>query len=318
MEKRINLFLTKKSKENYAKLLDDPDYLRKYNLVKEIVVENINQLQKMVPKIPKYSYIKFNSIKSDYKLSLVPELKDNPHLIKYFRGYQINNLKIYYASESDSEIPKIYLDIIAYFSTQKPGKIYIYDYHSPRMIGTKYGFNITSGLTYGDIVVVSRSEELPRLLIHELIHFYEIIKPADHPAETHNFCNMSPTDSFFEAKTEALAIIYNILFFEPNEFQKLLIDELLFSVYQTSKILEIAGFKDYSSFLGECPSPMNYKIPYFSYLFLRSIFLFNLGDFLRNPNRPNSKPSPILIELLNDYLKMKKNNYMGYNLIDYK
>jgi hypothetical protein len=38
--------LTKKSKENYVKLLDDPDYLRKYNLVKEIVEPNIIQLQK--------------------------------------------------------------------------------------------------------------------------------------------------------------------------------------------------------------------------------------------------------------------------------
>jgi len=310
--------LTKKSKENYAKLLDDPDYLRKFNLVKEIVEPCIPQLQKMVPKIPKYTITNFITSKQDFDLSLVPELKDNPHLISYFKGYQIDNLKIYYASESQGEIPKIYLDIIAYFNTQKPGNIYIYDYHSPRMIGTKYGFNVTSGLTYRDIVVVSRSEELPRLLIHELIHFYNIIKPADHPAEKVNYCNMSPADSFFEAKTEALAIIYNILFFDSKNLQKLLIDELLFSVYQTSKILEIAGFKDYSSFEGNCLSPMNYKIPYFSYLFLRSIFLFNLADFLKNPNRPNTKVSPIFIELLNNYLKMKKNNYMGYNLIDYK
>lgn len=310
--------LTKKSKENYKKLLDDPDYLRKYNLVKSIVESNMETIKKMVPKIPKYEVIKFNSNKADFNLSLVPELKDNPNLIKYFQGYQIENLKVYYSSDSPGEIPKIYLDIIAYFSKSNPksGRIYIYNYHSPRMIGTKYGFNMTSGLTYRDMVVVSRNEELPRLLIHELIHFYEIIKPADHPAETHNFCNMSPADSFFEAKTEALAIIYNILFFEPS--QKYLIDELLFSVYQTSKILEIAGFKDYQSFNTVCSSPMNYKIPYFSYLFLRSIFLFNLADFLKNPNRPNKEPSIIFIDLLNNYLKMEKNNYMGYNLIDYK
>jgi hypothetical protein len=312
--------LTKKSKENYIELLDDPDYLRKFNLVKSIVEPNIQTIKRMTPKIPKYNVTKFNSTKSDFDLSLVPELKDNPNLIKYFQGYQIENLKIYYSSDFPGEIPKIYLDIIAYFakSNPKPGRIYIYNYYSPRMIGTKYGFNITSGLTYRDMVVVSRNEELPRLLIHELIHFYEIIKPVDHPTETHNFCNMSPADSFFEAKTEALAILYNILFFEHGSLaSKYLIDELLFSVYQTSKILEMAGFKDYNSFNSFCSSPMNYKIPYFSYLFLRSIFLFNLADFLRNPNRPNKEPPLIFIELLNTYLKMEKNNYMGYNLIDY-
>jgi hypothetical protein len=316
--------LTKKSKENYAKLLDDPNYLQKYNLVKQIVSPNIETIKRMIPVIPKYNFTKFSIQKSDFDLSLVPELRDYPNLIKYFQGYQIgnlaSNLKIYYSSDSPGEIPKIYLDIIAFFERYKPksGRIYIYNYHSPRMIGTKYGFNITSGLTYKDIVVVSRNEELPRLLIHELIHFYEIIKPVDHPAETHNFCNISPADSFFEAKTEALAILYNILFFESKNFEKYLIDELLFSVYQTSKILEIAGFKDYNSFKSNCLSPMNYKIPYFSYLFLRSIFLFNLADFLRNPNRPNTRVSPIFIDLLNEYLNIPKNNYMGYNLIDYQ
>lgn len=319
MDKKINVFLTKKSKENYAKLLDDPDYLRKYNLVKGIVEPNLSQLQKMVPKIPNYTITKFDIQKSDFDLSLVPELRDKPHLINYFHGYNLNNLKIYYSSDSQGEIPNIYLDIIAYFENgkSKPGRIYIYNYHSPRMINTQYGFNVTSGLTYRDIVVVSRREELPRLLIHELIHFYEIIKPVDHPAETHNYCNMSPADSFFEAKTEALAIIYNILFFESKNFQKYLIDELLFSVYQTSKIMELAGFHDYSSFVGSCQNPMNYKIPYFSYLFLRSIFLLNLSDFLRNPERPNKKVPEVFIILLNDYLKIKKNNYMGYNLIDF-
>lgn len=312
--------LTKKSKENYANLLNDPNYLKKYKIVKEIVEPNIDKLRQLAPIIPKYSYSKFKIDKNDFDFSLVPELKDNPNLIKYFRGYQINNLKIFYSSDFDKEIPKIYLDIIAYFDSKiknKKGKLYIYDYHSPRMIGTKYGFNMTSGLTYKDIVVVSRSEELPRLLIHELIHFYNIIIPVDHPTDIHNFCNASSVDSFFEAKTEALAIIYNILFFESKNFEKILIDELLFSLYQTAKILEIAGFNSYESIAGQCSSPMNYKIPYFSYLFLRSLFLYNLSDFIKNPNKPNPNVSPVLIPILDDYIKLKKNNYMGYNLIDY-
>jgi hypothetical protein len=312
--------LTEKSKENYEKILDDPNYLSKFKIIKSIVSPNIETLKKMVPVIPKYNYSLFPASIEDFDLSLVPELKDNPNLIKYFQGYKLNNLKVFYSSDKNQKIPEIYLQIIAFFdkNRNKTGKIYIYDYHSPRAINLKYGFDVTSGLTYRDIVVVSRTEETVRLLIHELIHFYEIITPADSLYDTHNYCNVSPADSFFEAKTEALAIIYNILFFEPIKFEKLLIDELLFSVYQASKILEIAGFNSYQSFISGCSKPMNFKIPYFSYLFLRSIFLFNLKDFLKNPNKPNSEVSPYLIEILNDYIKMKKNDYMGYNLIDYK
>ncbi len=93
-----------------------------------------------------------------------------------------------------------------------------------------------------DYIVIYRMEELKKVLIHELIHLYNLhgfMSPSN--IEINNFIkSTNPRFSIFEAYTETLAVlIYTYYYSKKNneDFERLINEQLNFSFLQSAKIL---------------------------------------------------------------------------------
>ena len=108
--------------------------------------------------------------------------------------------------------------------------------------------NINSGSCIaGEIVLIWRLEELYKVLIHELIHFYDL----DFHSNNENYndiqnyimetYNVKPFDSPNESYTETLAIIIYSLFYSyysKYDFNLIIKYEIMYTFIQISKILK--------------------------------------------------------------------------------
>lgn len=189
--------------------------------------------------------------------------------------------------------------------------------------------NVSSGVTtYEGKMVISRKEELPKLLIHELIHFLGLDgnffnlnnQELFHSKETFtnynitSFCVQKNISSFvYESYTEFLSNILNCLFIGleiPNGNFSTMIETLelerLYSIYQTAKLLYYFGFDNFDSFFLDCKNKINSKnrrfftdTLYLDYTIIRSIMFFSFQEVLEIMDIKNN-----LLEIKN-----KKNNF---------
>jgi hypothetical protein len=189
--------------------------------------------------------------------------------------------------------------------------------------------NISSGVTtYQGKMVVSRKEELPKLLVHELIHFLGLDGDFFNFNHTElfnakeNFTNYNITSlcvqknisSFvYESYTEFLSNILNCLFTSleiPNGNFSTMIETLelerIYSIYQTAKLLYYFGFNNFNSFFLDCKNKLNSKnrrfftdTLYLDYTIIRSIMFFSFQEVLD------------IMDIKNNMLqiKNKKNNF---------
>lgn len=189
--------------------------------------------------------------------------------------------------------------------------------------------NISSGVTtYEGKMVISRKEELPKLLVHELIHFLGLDgnffnlnnQELFHSKETFtnynitSFCVQKNISSFvYESYTECLSNILNCLFISleiPNGDFSTMIETLeierIYSIYQTAKLLYYFGFDNFDSFFLDCKNKINSKSRrfftdtlYLDYTIIRSIMFFSFQEVLE------------IMEIKNNHLeiKNKKNNF---------
>jgi len=197
------------------------------------------------------------------------------------------------------------------------------------LMKTKGTANISSGVTtYEGKMVISRKEELPKLLIHELIHFLGLDgnffnhnnHELFHSKETFtnynitSFCVQKNISSFvYESYTEFLSNILNCLFVSleiPNGNFSVMIETLelerIYSIYQTAKLLYYFGFENFDSFFLDCKNKLNSKnrkfftdTLYLDYTIIRSIMFFSFQEVLE------------IMEIRNNHLeiKNKKNNF---------
>lgn len=120
--------------------------------------------------------------------------------------------------------------------------------------------NTNSGASLKEeYIFIWRKEEFYKVLIHELIHYFdidfyvndEIYKKLDKYSK--NVIDVNGIDRINESYTEALAIIihsvaYSVL--KNMEYNEIIANEILYSRFQAAKILSFSGCNDYVNTLG--------------------------------------------------------------------
>ena len=153
--------------------------------------------------------------------------------------------------------------------------------------------NINSGSTIkGHSIMLWRKEEIYKVLIHELIHFYGIdFYVYDKNYSTvekyldNNFC-IHGFDRPNESYTETLAILFHTMFvskYVGENLDILLWKEFVHSLIQVGKILDFYKLKsitDVQKLDSQCKSTLHQKTSVFSYYIIKSSFLLNLQNFL--------------------------------------
>lgn len=157
-----------------------------------------------------------------------------------------------------------------------------------------------------------RSEELYKVLIHELCHYFKNDE-CQHEYTLPNFhtmykiCHDSEVRSK-EAITETNAIIIHHLLksieLYDNEEQvwkcfKLMLGlDTVHAIYQSSQILKFYGFSSMNEFIGKPTNKcLKQDTSVFSYYILKSLFLFNIHNFLLAWK--NNKITNKVIDLMN-------------------
>lgn len=203
--------------------------------------------------------------------------------------------------------------------------------------------NINSGSSIMGInVMIWRKEEVHKVLIHELIHFFGF----DFHSHNHGYdelrkyvmdtYNVRVVDSPNESYTECIATIIHSLFvsfYTHKSFSDVFRYELLFTLYQVSKILSFYKMNTIDE--------LGYKIitqttSVFSYFFIKGLLLFNIDkvfDFIgqiegiKITNRISEFKE--LIQLctilskktyfvyINNIMKLNKSNNNNYNNYDF-
>lgn len=163
-------------------------------------------------------------------------------------------------------------------------------------------------------IVVYRREEAYKVLIHELLHFFNTF-PYDHDIQKcfeKHFSSVSNTINVNEALVELNALCLNcriIANLTNNPYMKLLNEEFVFSTKQVRKLLAQQNVKFENIIQNKFV--WNEKTPAFSYFVLKHIFLANmLNKTLYSINTTlNIKHNTNR----NRFIKMTKNTY-DYNI----
>tara|TARA_B100001094_G_scaffold272814_1_gene278859 strand:- start:1311 stop:2504 length:1194 start_codon:yes stop_codon:yes gene_type:complete len=274
------------------------------NIYKKTILLKKNNIER-----GKFIYNKIaNKIDKDflYKNNYSYEYKNNI--------IEINLYSIYNEIDTDNKFKKIFFRVLTFINLLNENQlnkklilnIYLTDFKkefndcilnnndNQNELGAK---NVNSGFTDGISITIFRGEEILKVLIHELIHFYDI--DITNRSETCKECklefNIKDNTKLLlnEGFVETWANILNILFimyeenketFSINLFKNKIKLEKKFCLYQTSKILLNYNFKSYNDFLNNEKklknSGLKQSTSVFSYYIAKSIYLFNIEKFL--------------------------------------
>jgi len=158
--------------------------------------------------------------------------------------------------------------------------------------------NVNSGSTYpGRSVTIWRIEEVYKVLIHELIHFYGFDFGLDHPSYDKLSKTLDQTidlegpDSINETYTETLATIINSLFcanYATNfgdleqiqeKFESIISIEKYFLIWQVAKIINIYGGESMKELLDNKITLIQ-TTSVRSYYVYKLLMMFNLEDLV--------------------------------------
>ena len=174
-----------------------------------------------------------------------------------------------------------------------------------------------------------RKEELPKVLVHELVHSLSLEKYGNYrliEEYIYNNFDIKRNNRFnmFENYVELIAEFLNICLTmiengkkDLKTFNNLLDLECKHCLFQVGKILNYFGYKKWSDFYVKNIKEDNKSSRYlqksnvFSYFILRSLVMFNIVDFINLCKRSNKKHFlkqdfqceellPIIIKSLND------------------
>jgi len=148
--------------------------------------------------------------------------------------------------------------------------------------------NVNSGATTkGLLITIWRKEEFYKVLIHELIHYFDldfyvtdsIYKKIDEHMQ--NIVTIKGVDRVNESYTEILAItIHSIVYASIMniDFNKILSLEILYSCFQFAKIFNFFGYDSYN--LEKDKIVINQSTSVWSYYIIKSMFLLNYDKML--------------------------------------
>ena len=210
-------------------------------------------------------------------------------------------------------------------------------------IGAKEVNSGCSSFTYeGNKISVWRKEELPKVLIHEIIHSLSLEKHNDYGELIEFFYKVFDLGidnklNLFECYVEIMAEIVNIFLIVHKfgkEFNKLLKLEINHCLFQVGKILNYFGYKDWNEFHRESghresknSGKYKQKSNVFSYFIFRSLIMYNINDFIDLCFDKNKKhflkqefPSIDLLNIVKKTLKDKSyiNNINKFILLNKK
>jgi hypothetical protein len=180
----------------------------------------------------------------------------------------------------------LHIDLILYMSSAKkicPGEKHttISFEHVNSGSTTTYG-----NTSYADpLIKIYRTEELVKVLFHELIHACKFDKIFDDYPK-HTFKVTRDKLLFTESITECFARIMNIILYSHiynTDFNKILNYEITFGLIQTAKILNNYGFMSIKDFLNNDVSDervIKQETSAFEYYILTTILLINVNEFL--------------------------------------
>jgi len=184
--------------------------------------------------------------------------------------------------------------------------------------------NANSGSTLaGSFVNIWRSEELEKVLFHELIHFshMDIDSSENHEVNTYLMNKFMITktshDSSLESFTESLAILLHTIYMAYKMDNFKMIDELfkweiLFSLFQTSKILVFFNFNNFEEFLFNSDQiKINQTTSILSYYIVKSSIIYNINTFLEFLKNKTKYITFIKKQFEKSYVN-KINNIMKY------
>ena len=287
----------------------------KYNDFKEYVnnglsgtlIDDINELYQtnQIPEDILVRHLNKHIINTFVECNIIDYILHNiSHKYQYSIVYKnINiNLNIYGKKVSNTEFNDIITRIILLglyksidesidinvdlYMTPYKKNINNYIKHNNNILGPR---EINSGFSISNkILCVYRTEELNKVLIHELIHYLELdLDNIKFPNVSSHF-NINPNTKFIrinEAYTEILAIMINTIINTPNisNTTHILDYELTYSCYQVAKILHLSNFGTaydffYNKYDGQNKFKQNTSI--FSYFILKTALLYNLDSFL--------------------------------------
>lgn len=239
--KHGNTLLTHENPERLVPFNTYANYLIENTWLHENIAANIKQTMKTEFK---YQYT-FDDVAID--LTIIYNKYDEKRT-KYL--LMILNLVIY---------------ILNGFKKDKIGKIKIVLIHCTlKKIKPKNGISLTSydvnsGVSDGEQVIVYRSEEMTKVLIHELVHFYGFdnhsqinsnINIEDKLNKLFNFNANCKSILMYEAYTDTFACLLNIMLYtilkaktkESKEYTKNLSKERKYILKQGSNILDHLGY----------------------------------------------------------------------------
>jgi len=120
-----------------------------------------------------------------------------------------------------------------------------------------------SGLTFDNTTIITRYEEIEKLLLHELIHNFNLdghhcnsnLRNFKKIYNNNKFDNYEYCYDFYESYTELLSSYFNILFSLINRnitkiiLKSYIIIEILYSYNVVANLLRINGYNNYEEFL---------------------------------------------------------------------
>lgn len=198
-------------------------------------------------------------------------------IIKTYNG----NINLHYYGKIYMKLLAFTIYIINLFTNMFPHNyddltIYIYPHKIKRLLDDKpenlqrdNKYFVPSGMTFLDekIILLTRKEELIKLLIHELIHYAEL----DDYLKIYKNCKLN------EAYTEFLSIIifYSIISLLKNkDYNELIKQETLYSQKLAKRILNYFNLSP-EIFFKSNYEIINNNLYTYEYIFLRGIYLMN-------------------------------------------
>ena len=154
---------------------------------------------------------------------------------------------------------------------------------------------INSGFKFNNNIVIYRNEELFKILIHELIHYYNIDQFIKEDNKVSNYLlnyiyNINTPKKelkIYEACTETIATILNIIFFSEKINMDNLINnlyiEIVFSLIQNSKLFKYSNIENSKDIYLKYKKPTKFKQNtfVFEYHYLKSKLLLNFNNLIK-------------------------------------
>ncbi len=139
-----------------------------------------------------------------------------------------------------------------------------------------------------ETIFIWRSEEIYKVLIHELIHYFGVDhKIFEYTIQNESMFCIHQEDRISEAITEALALNINTYIISQKlnvSFIKLIKCEILFSLFQSKKLLNYFDINDINKIIksknpNQCQKYFNQSTSAFSYFIIKTAMIYNLAQF---------------------------------------